>query len=69
MINNCSLTSDQDKALELFINWLDKKVVEKPFLLSGFAGSGKTFLSRKFLQIVEDKDKFPDEKFSLRNLE
>ncbi len=55
MIENFSLSSDQKKALDIFSNWLNKEEVDKPFLLSGFAGSGKTFLSRKFLQVVEYK--------------
>jgi len=53
---NCSLSIDQSKALEIFANWLDGEEVERPFLLSGFAGSGKTYLARKFLQIVEGKN-------------
>ncbi len=56
MIDNCSLSIDQNKALECFVNWLEEKEVDKPFLLSGFAGSGKTFLARKFLKIVEGKN-------------
>ena len=50
------LSSDQKKALEKFVSWLDKKETREPFLLSGFAGSGKTYLSTKLLKIVEDKE-------------
>ncbi|KGG15453.1 MULTISPECIES: AAA family ATPase [unclassified Prochlorococcus] len=55
MTKKPKLSTDQSNALEEFIYWLEKKVVEGPFLLSGFAGSGKTYLARKFLKIVEDK--------------
>ena len=50
------LSSDQNDALEDFIFWLENKEVDVPFLLSGFAGSGKTLLSTKFLQIAEDRN-------------
>ncbi len=56
MKNKYILSSDQNKALEKFITWIDKKVTDKPFLLSGFAGSGKTYLSTKLLKIVEDRE-------------
>ena len=38
------LSSDQNKALEKFVGWLDKKETGDPFLLSGFAGIRKTYL-------------------------
>ncbi len=56
MKNKNSLSADQAKALNDFIIWLDKGSVDTPFLLSGCAGSGKTFLSRRFLRIVEERD-------------
>ena len=49
------LNSDQAKALAEFNCWLNKDSSSCPFVLSGYAGSGKTFLSVRFLKIVEDK--------------
>ncbi|WP_320677099.1 ATP-dependent DNA helicase [Prochlorococcus sp. MIT 1300] len=48
------LTFDQQQALVLFSKWLEDTNSSIPFVLSGFAGSGKTFLSTRFLQMVED---------------
>lgn len=56
MTKKSFLSSDQSEALNNFISWLDLKVVDTPFLLSGYAGSGKTFLARKFLKIVEERN-------------
>ncbi len=50
------LSHDQKLALQVFSIWLDEKIPDKPFLLSGFAGSGKTFLATKFLKNVEEKN-------------
>ncbi len=47
------LTSDQHDALNAFKTWLDAPNQLNPFVLSGYAGSGKTFLSMRFLQSVE----------------
>ncbi|WP_269622768.1 ATP-dependent DNA helicase [Prochlorococcus marinus] len=55
MINKQKLTFDQNKALEKFNIWLDEKPSSNIFILSGYAGSGKTFLARKFLKIVESR--------------
>ena len=49
------LTSDQTKAINSFNSWLGKPYEGEPFVLSGSAGSGKTFLAMKFLQFVEAK--------------
>ena len=46
------LTNDQKKSLEVFIEWLNTPYTFKPFVMQGFAGSGKTFLSMKFLEKV-----------------
>ncbi len=48
------LTSDQEKSLELFCEWLNTPYSFKPFVLNGFAGSGKTYLSMKFLKKVDE---------------
>ena len=48
-----SLTQDQRKAAEAFAGWLQQKDAGLPFVLSGFAGSGKTFLSMRLLREVE----------------
>ena len=54
--NECfDLTVDQQKAANAFCNWLEKNNENIPFVLSGYAGSGKTYLSIKLLKIVESK--------------
>ncbi len=50
------LTNDQRKALELFKTWLENNYSGNPYILSGYAGSGKTYLSMKLLRLVEEKD-------------
>lgn len=47
------LTSDQQQAADAFADWLQQTDATVPFVLSGFAGSGKTFLSMRLLQQVE----------------
>ena len=49
------LTGEQKNAFKEFESWLDKKITETPFILSGYAGSGKTFLAMRFLQLVEER--------------
>ena len=51
-----ALTSDQSKALSLFSTWLTNDKDGLPFVLSGYAGSGKTYLSMRFLELVEAKN-------------
>ena len=41
------LTADQQAAADAFAAWLKQPVDGTPFVLSGFAGSGKTFLSMR----------------------
>ncbi len=48
------LTEDQKKSLEKFCEWLNSPYSFKPFVMKGFAGSGKTFLSMKFLKQVDE---------------
>ncbi|MDP6171466.1 MAG: AAA family ATPase [Prochlorococcaceae cyanobacterium ETNP2_MAG_10] len=50
---SAELTSDQQLAAEAFSSWLDDGNHGNPFVLSGFAGSGKTFLSMRLLRQVE----------------
>ena len=50
------LTSDQSQAIKTFSSWLEDPSLGKPFVLSGHAGSGKTFLAMRFLQLVDTKD-------------
>ena len=52
---NLDLTEDQTSSIKSFNLWLDKKYMGDPFVLSGYAGSGKTFLSMRFLKLVEKK--------------
>ncbi len=47
------LNGDQRAALEAFAAWLAAPADGTPFLLSGYAGTGKTFLSMRFLAQVE----------------
>ena len=47
------LTEDQQNAFEAFTCWLSKSSDGIPFVLSGYAGSGKTFLSMRLLRQVE----------------
>ncbi len=48
------LTKDQEKSLELFSEWLNTPYSFKPFVMKGFAGSGKTYLSMKLLKKVDE---------------
>ena len=50
---SADLTDDQRKAAEAFADWLTSPADGTPFVLSGFAGSGKTFLSMRLLRQVE----------------
>ncbi len=52
-IGSRGLTLDQNKAVISFRDWLEKKQLGEPFVLSGYAGSGKTFLSIRLLRLVE----------------
>ncbi len=54
-MNNYAFTADQSKAIRAFEEWLDRKTFNSPFILSGFAGTGKTLLSIKFLNLVEQR--------------
>ena len=51
--STADLTDDQRKAAEAFADWLASPADGTPFVLSGFAGSGKTFLSMRLLRQVE----------------
>ncbi len=51
-----ALTIDQQNADRAFNLWLDDSDKTIPFVMSGFAGSGKTYLSIRFLKLVEEKD-------------
>ncbi len=48
------LTLDQKLAAKEFSSWIEKKHQGNPFVLSGCAGSGKTFLAMRLLHKVED---------------
>ena len=52
--NSAVLTKDQEKSLELFCEWLKAPYSFKPFVMKGFAGSGKTYLSMKLLNKVDE---------------
>ena len=51
--NSFVLTRDQEKSFELFNTWLTSPYSFKPFVMKGFAGSGKTYLSMKLLKNVD----------------
>ena len=42
------LTKGQKNSFELFCEWLSTPYSFQPFVMKGFAGSGKTYLSMKF---------------------
>ena len=44
-----ALTADQQVAVAAFAAWLAAPADGTPFVLSGYAGTGKTFLSMRFL--------------------
>jgi exodeoxyribonuclease-5 len=48
-----SLTEDQRAASGAFAAWLARPADGTPFLLAGYAGTGKTFLSMRFLALAE----------------
>ena len=48
-----ALTADQQAAAAAFADWLGAPADGTPFVLSGYAGTGKTFLSMRFLAQVE----------------
>ena len=48
-----ALTAGQAAAAEAFATWLAAPWDGTPFVLSGYAGTGKTFLCRQLLQQVE----------------
>ena len=48
-----SLTVDQGAAADAFAAWLKTPYDGTPFVLSGYAGTGKTYLSRHLLQQVD----------------
>jgi exodeoxyribonuclease-5 len=49
-----TLTAGQAGAAEAFAVWLKAPYDGTPFVLSGYAGTGKTYLSRHLLQQVDD---------------
>ncbi len=49
-----ALTAGQAAAAEAFAAWLKAPYDGTPFVLSGYAGTGKTYLSRHLLQQVDD---------------
>ncbi|MCH9772224.1 MAG: AAA family ATPase, partial [Cyanobacteria bacterium] len=51
--SEATLTNDQQTAAALFETWLASEDPGVPFVLSGYAGSGKTFLSMRLLRQVE----------------
>lgn len=50
---NAALTTDQQQAVAAFADWLAQPPAGHPFVLSGYAGTGKTFLSMRFLALAE----------------
>jgi exodeoxyribonuclease-5 len=53
LIASPSLSQEQKHAFGAFREWLDDDLAKDPFVLSGFAGTGKTFLSMRFLAEAE----------------
>ncbi|MFM9108997.1 MAG: ATP-dependent RecD-like DNA helicase [Prochlorococcaceae cyanobacterium] len=52
-LDPAALTSDQRAAAEGFAAWLAEAPRGEPFVLSGYAGTGKTFLSMRMLALAE----------------
>jgi exodeoxyribonuclease-5 len=52
-LNRPTLTADQQAAETAFLAWLEGPADGTPFVLSGYAGTGKTFLSARLLAHVE----------------
>ena len=53
MLAEAELTADQQQAAAAFLDWLAGPVDGTPFVLSGYAGTGKTFLSMRLLAAAE----------------
>jgi exodeoxyribonuclease-5 len=53
LIDSASLSQEQKQAFGAFQDWLGEDLARDPFVLSGFAGTGKTFLSMRFLAEAE----------------
>jgi exodeoxyribonuclease-5 len=51
--DTAELSGDQQAAAEAFATWLAAPADATPFLLRGYAGTGKTFLSMRFLAKAE----------------
>jgi len=51
--DTAELSGDQQAAAEAFATWLAAPADATPFLLRGYAGTGKTFLSMRFLANAE----------------
>ena len=52
-LSEAGLTGDQQAAAEAFESWLAAPPDGTPFLLRGYAGTGKTFLSMRLLAQAE----------------
>jgi exodeoxyribonuclease-5 len=52
-VSEALLTPDQQTAEEAFALWLEAPEAGMPFVLSGYAGTGKTFLSTRLLRRAE----------------
>ncbi|MEB3348773.1 MAG: AAA family ATPase [Cyanobacteriota bacterium] len=53
MTGEATLTADQGEAAAAFAAWLQEAPRGEPFVLSGYAGTGKTFLSMRLLALAE----------------
>lgn len=52
-LNRPPLTPDQEAAERAFLSWLETPASGTPFVLRGYAGTGKTFLSSRLLEHVD----------------
>jgi exodeoxyribonuclease-5 len=55
MPEDAALTADQQTAAARFLDWLATPADGVPFLLSGYAGTGKTFLSMRLLAAADQQ--------------
>ncbi|MEB3307533.1 MAG: ATP-dependent helicase [Cyanobacteriota bacterium] len=53
MADTAALTTDQQTAAAAFLDWLEAPEEGRPFVLSGYAGTGKTFLSMRLLAAAD----------------
>lgn len=62
------LTKEQSKALDVLVDWYFNNEEDNHALLSGAAGTGKTFTIQRIVKCIQDLCKFEDETFVALNI-